>query len=165
MFGQNQHQQQDDALIPDQAIEGALQADAASATPIDPAPAPSTDWQHPGAPLAAPAPAADVITPTVPVATADPMVPAAPVADDLQEIKQHALSELAPLVDHLEQTPEEKFRTTMMMIQASDDQSLVHVAYEAALTIEDEKIKAQALLDIINEINYFTQQAQAATAE
>ena len=46
----------------------------------------------------------------------------------------------------------------MMMIQASDDKSLVPKAYEAANSIEDEKVKAQALLDIINEINYFTNQ-------
>ena len=45
----------------------------------------------------------------------------------------------------------------MMMIQASDDESLIKTAYESAQLIEDEKVKAQALLDIINEINYFTQ--------
>src|SRR3990167_6782333 len=50
-------------------------------------------------------------------------VPAAD--DDLVEIKQQALQQLSPLVDHLDQTPEEKFHTTMMMIQASDDQSLI----------------------------------------
>ncbi|CAN5636024.1 hypothetical protein BH23PAT1_BH23PAT1_3410 [soil metagenome] len=84
---------------------------------------------------------------------------AAPVAqDDLLNIKQEALQSLSPLVGHLEQTPEEKFRTTMMMIQASDDQSLVKAAYEAAKQITDEKIRAQALLDVVNEINYFTQQ-------
>lgn len=49
----------------------------------------------------------------------------------------------------------------MMMIQATDDKSLVKVAFAAAQTIEDEKIKAQSLLDIINEINYFTQQHEA----
>ncbi len=76
---------------------------------------------------------------------------------DLLNIKQQALQQLTPLVDHLDQTPEEKFRTTMMMIQASDDQSLVKEAYEAAQKITDEKVKAQALLDIVNEINYFTQ--------
>ena len=78
--------------------------------------------------------------------------------DDLIHIKQDALQQLSPLVDHLEQTPEEKFRTTMMMIQASDDQSLVKTAYDAAKEITDDKVRAQALLDIINEINYFTQQ-------
>ncbi len=81
--------------------------------------------------------------------------------DDLVHIKLDALHELSPLVDHLDQTPEEKFKTTMMMIQASDDQSLVKTAYEAAKAIKDDKVRAQALLDIINEINYFTQQATA----
>jgi hypothetical protein len=80
--------------------------------------------------------------------------------DDLLNIKQNALEQLSPLVGHLEQTPEEKFKTTMMMIQGSDDQSLVPIAYEAANAIVDEKAKAQALLDIVNEINYFTQHHQ-----
>lgn len=77
--------------------------------------------------------------------------------DELLEIKKQALSQLSPLVGHLEQTSEEKFRTTMMMIQATDNQDLVKDAYTAAQEITDEKIKAQALLDIVNEINYFTQ--------
>ena len=81
----------------------------------------------------------------------------AAVPDDLLAIKQDALQQLTPLVGHLEQTPEEKFRTTMMMIQAADDHSLVKAAYEAAKEIPDEKIRAQALLDVVNEINYFTQ--------
>ncbi len=76
--------------------------------------------------------------------------------DDLLEIKQHALSQLSPLVSHLDQTPEERFHTLMMMIQASDDQNLIKSAYEAATQISDDKQKAQALLDIVNEINYFT---------
>lgn len=84
--------------------------------------------------------------------------PAAPVDDDLLHIKQQALQQLSPLVGHLDQTPEEKFRTTMMMIQASDDQNMVSQAYAAAQAIPDEKVRAQALLDIVNEINYFTQQ-------
>jgi hypothetical protein len=82
--------------------------------------------------------------------------------DDLLDIKQHALQELSPLVGHLEQTPEEKFRTTMMMIQASDNHALVREAYDAAKEIANEKDRAQALLDIINEINYFTQHGQSS---
>ena len=81
--------------------------------------------------------------------------------NELLDIKQQALSQLSPLVSHLEQTPEEKFRTTMMMIQATDNQDLVKDAYAAAQEITDEKAKAQALLDIVNEINYFTQQHNA----
>lgn len=81
--------------------------------------------------------------------------------DDLIAIKQDALQSLKPLVGHLDQTPEEKFRTTMMMIQAADDQSLIPAAFEAAKAISDDKSRAQALLDVINEINYFTSQASA----
>ena len=82
-------------------------------------------------------------------------------SDDLLAIKQSALQQLSPLVDHLEQTPEEKFHTTMMMIQASDDQSLIQTAFQAAKDIADDKTRAQALLDIVNEINYFTQHQSA----
>ncbi|HSH17961.1 MAG TPA: hypothetical protein VK978_01120 [Candidatus Saccharimonadales bacterium] len=81
--------------------------------------------------------------------------------DDLLDIKQDALKALTPLVDHLDQTPEERFRTTMMMIQAADNHSLIKLAYEAAQHISNDKERAQALLDIVNEINYFTQQNQA----
>jgi hypothetical protein len=79
------------------------------------------------------------------------------VGDDLVGLKQDALKQLSPLLGHLDQSPEEKFRTTMMMIQAADDQSLLKAAYEAAQQITDEKTRAQALLDVVNEINYFTQ--------
>lgn len=80
---------------------------------------------------------------------------------DLLKLKQNALQQLSPLIGHLEQSAEEKFKTLMMMIQAADDQSLVNDAYEAAQAIEDDKVKAQALLDIVNEINYFTQQKES----
>lgn len=81
-----------------------------------------------------------------------------PHPDQLLDIKQQALQHLSPLVDHLEQSASDRFRTTMMMIQASDNASLIKTAYEAALQISDDKERAQALLDLINEINYFTQQ-------
>ena len=80
------------------------------------------------------------------------------VPEDLVKLKQEALEHLSPLVDHLDQSPEERFRTTMMMIQATDDSSKIKDAYDAAQKIEDEKVRAQALLDVVNEINYFTQQ-------
>ena len=78
--------------------------------------------------------------------------------EDLITIKQEALQNLKPLVSHLDQSPEEAFRMTMMMIQATDDQGLIPKAYEAAKAIPDEKARAQALLDVVNEINYFTSQ-------
>jgi hypothetical protein len=99
-------------------------------------------------------------TPSLPVVPANPVAPQAP-ANELLEIKQQALHSLAPLVDKLDQTPEEKFKTTMMMLQASDNPNLVKEAYAAANEITDEKVRAQALLDVVNEINYFTHSGAA----
>lgn len=101
---------------------------------------------------------ADETDAAAPAATAE-------VPEDLLELKQGALQQLTPLLDHLDQTADEKFRTTMMMIQASDNPTLLKTAYEAAQNIEDEKARAQALLDVVNEINYFTQQHGEAAAE
>jgi hypothetical protein len=120
-----------------------------------------TDLPH----LAAPAKLAPTAAPSGTPMVVDPVALTSPsggnVPNDLIELKQSALQELSPLVGHLEQTPEEKFRTTMMMIQASDDQTMLPAAFQAAKEIKDEKARAQALLDVINEINYFTQQHEA----
>ncbi|MBP7807518.1 hypothetical protein KA047_03415 [Candidatus Saccharibacteria bacterium] len=77
--------------------------------------------------------------------------------DELLELKKEALTDLGPLVSHLDQTPEEHFKTTMMLIQATDNATFVKEAYESAKKISDDAVRAQALLDIVNEINYFTQ--------
>lgn len=75
---------------------------------------------------------------------------------DLESIRTSALQELTPIVSELDQEPEEKYRTLMMIIQASDNQSLIKEAYETAEKIDDKKARAEALLTIVNEINYFT---------
>jgi hypothetical protein len=80
---------------------------------------------------------------------------------NLLDLKQDALKDLMPLVSQLDQTPEEKFKTTMMMIQATDNPDMIKDAYEAAKAIPAEKVRAQALLDVVNEINYFTHQNEA----
>lgn len=112
------------------------------------------------APLPAPpAHLTPIAPPVLPPSTSVPPAPAEPLAgnDDLFELKEQALTSLQPLVSHLDQSPEEKFRTTMMLIQATDNPALVKEAYAAANQITDEKARAQALLDVVNEINYFTQ--------
>lgn len=78
--------------------------------------------------------------------------------DKLADMKREALDHLEPLADHVGGTPEETFKTTMMMIQANDNHTLLEKALAAAKKIEDDKIRAQAMLDIVNEINYFSQQ-------
>lgn len=107
-----------------------------------------------------PAPAANN-QPTAPAVDANQSTPApasapAPSDDELLGIKEQALKQLSPLIGQLDQNPEEKFHTTMRIIQASDNHSLIKEAYQAAQQIDDEKVRAQALLDIVNEINYFT---------
>lgn len=155
MFGhddQSQHQAGDDAaLTPDDQAMAA----AATTTDTDAGNYMEDNSATPTAPVANP------VTATTPAPAVSTAVDGAH-PDELLDIKQQALTQLTPLVGHLEQTPEEKFRTTMMMIQASDNSSLVKAAYDAAMQITDEKVRAQALLDIVNEINYFTHNNDAA---
>jgi len=81
-----------------------------------------------------------------------------PVADDeeLADIKKQALEELSPLVDKLDLPHEKRYDVLMEMIQSSDDKSLIDKAFEAAHKIDDDDLRAQALLEIVNEIDYLT---------
>lgn len=148
--------------------------------PSTPPPITQPETVTPDAGVTLPSPAGDdsatapvVVEPSAPAATPEPTAsvaastPSAPApnTDALLDIKQQALQQLTPLIGHLEQTPEEKFRTTMMMIQAADNHELLNAAYEAAQQITDEKVRAQALLDIVNEINYFTHNANNGDQE
>jgi len=171
MFGQDTHSHQDTNQIPDQSIDAAMTGDDLSQAPVSPQTPDPGVGQFSAPPVddgsIAPDTPFDGNRPSVPaVSTPYATSPVPPMhadddsgvhPNDLIDIKQQALSQLSPLLGHLEQTPEEKFRTTMMLIQASDDQSMIKPAYEAAQAITDEKVRAQALLDIVNEINYFTQ--------
>ena len=108
-----------------------------------PAQAPPATDPPVDAPSAPPMPDGPAGPPSLPVdpqpATDTSTAPALPTgaSDDLINLKQQALQNLAPLVGHLDQTPEEKFKTTMMMLQASDNAELVKDAYAAANAITD----------------------------
>jgi hypothetical protein len=80
--------------------------------------------------------------------------------ESLDAIKQDAITELRPLIDKLDVSPEEKFDTYLLLLRSTDDQSLVGPAHEAARNIADEARRAQALLDIIKEIDFFSNKAQ-----
>lgn len=75
----------------------------------------------------------------------------------LEGIKKDALNELRPLVDKLNVSPDEKFDTYLLLLRSTDDKSLIAPAHEAAKAITDEARRAQALLDIIKEIDYLSQ--------
>jgi hypothetical protein len=112
------------------------------------------------APVADEASLPDVAAPAAP-AMPDPIQTPVPVAmpavsGDLESIKQDALSELRPLVDKLNVSPEEKFDTYLLLLRSTDDKALIAPAHEAARSIADEARRAQALLDIIKEIDYLS---------
>lgn len=110
-------------------------------------------------PTPTPAPVADTPAPEPAMPT-----PVAPAADgDLEPIKNEAINELRPLVDKLNLPPEEKFDTYLLLLRSTDDRTLIAPAHAAAQGITDEARKAQALLDIIKEIDYLSHpQAPAA---
>lgn len=91
-----------------------------------------------------------------------PIAPPVAAGDDLDAIKQEALGELRPLVDKLNVSAEEKFDTYLLLLRSTDDKSLIEPAHAAARSITDEARRAQALLDIIKEIDYLSGPQQQA---
>lgn len=114
--------------------------------------------------VAAPEPAELPATAPSPVIESAPSVASATLSfsSDLESIKKDALSELRPLVDKLNVAPEEKFDTYLLLLRSTDDQALIAPAHEAARNITDEARRAQALLDIIKEIDYLSGPQQSA---
>lgn len=118
---------------------------AAGAPPVFTAPEPVVEPQPVVEPELPPMPAA---MPTMSIAP----------SSDLDAVKQDAITELRPLVDKLTLAPEEKFDTYLLLIRSTDDKSLIAPAHEAAKSIVDETRRAQALLDIIKEIDFLSNQ-------
>lgn len=135
-------------------------------TPIpaaDPIEDPIADVEAPVSYEAAPEQSLPVVAePALP--TYEPIViPTAVVtleSSELDSIKKDALEELRPLVDRLNLPADEKFDTLLLIIRSTDDQSLIGAAHAVAKTIEDETKRAQALLDVIKEIDFFSNQAK-----
>lgn len=94
----------------------------------------------------------DLSTPPV----VSPVVDYNTPSNNLETIKKDALLELRPLVDKLDLAPEEKFDTYLLLLRSTDDKSLIPPAHIAAQAITDETRRAQALLDVIKEIDYLS---------
>ncbi len=116
----------------------------------------------PAAPAAAtPADDTAVVIPEAPEVPEEPAEPEATTlssaaSTELEGIKTDALKELRPLIDHVDLSPEEKFEAYLMLIRSTDDSTLIAPAHASAQKITDEKRKAEALLDIIKEIDYLS---------
>lgn len=87
-----------------------------------------------------------------------------PTSPELDEIKMTALKELRPLIDKVQLPPEEMFDTYLMLIRSTDDSSLVGAAHVAAQGITDEARRAEALLEIIKEIDYLSRTNKTTAA-
>jgi len=162
---------------------------SAEPAPVNPAPAKPSNQMPPSPAFANPAPSVSdfVNSPShnpspysgaAPVATASatsdtakrPPVPAdnslsgrtpsGPSRDTLDNLKFATITELRPLIDRLNLPADEKFDTLLLMIRSTDDASLVPAAHAAATQIPDDARRAQALLDIIKEIDFFGQNAK-----
>lgn len=113
---------------------------------------------------ATPTPIVGYTSPSDYVAPASTDNGVAPSANDssLESIKKDALIELRPLVDKLDLAPEEKFDIYLLLLRSTDDKALIAPAHAAAQDIADETKRAQALLDVIKEIDYLSNPAQPA---
>jgi hypothetical protein len=132
------------------------------------------DFKETPAPAIIKNPSTPLPTPTSPM---NPVVPAnekpigynPPIStpsmnntDSLENIKKDALIELRPLVEKLNLTPDEKFDIYLLLLRSTDDTTLIAPAHIAAKNITDETRRAQALLDIIKEIDYLSNPPQTS---
>lgn len=103
--------------------------------------------------------AADLPIETTASDTSSEPLSAPALVSDLDELRKKALSDLRPIVDKVELNDEESFYILLLLIRETDDESLLPKAYEAARQIRDEARRAQALLDVIKEADYFKHKA------
>ena len=123
--------------------------------------------QAPSVPAPEPVPAAvpaeqtsSLPSPSAPPVANDTPAPVenTPVSG-LDSIKKDALNELRPLVDKVDLPAQEKFDIYLMLIRSTDDSSLIAPAHAAAQGIEDDKKRAESLLEVIKEIDYLSKKA------
>jgi hypothetical protein len=138
----------------DEGTSGLQFEETPPAIPVPPAPAMPDTPELPEVP--------EVALPSEPVTQPAPVssdYSATTGSSELDDIKKDALAELRPLIDKLDVSPEEKFDTLLLIIRSTDDQSLLAATHEAAKAIPDDSRRAQALLDIIKEIDFFSNKA------
>lgn len=162
-----------DQPVADQSADGGLQFEETGTPPV-----PTSDPAFPEPPVNEPVPETPPTPEILPEPTPEPATeavvepfnlpapesshdaPATSASPELEAIKKDALDQLRPLVDKLNLAPQEKFDTLLLIIRSTDDQSLLPAANEAAKLIEDDTKRAEALLDVIKEIDFFSHPAQ-----
>ena len=124
------------------------------ATPGPMPPMPMPEPVAPAEPVSAPA---EEIKPTPLPADPEISKPATPFMEgesrNINEVKEAALRELAPILSKLDVAPEQKFDIYKNVIDNYHDISVIEPAYQAASKITDDKERGEALLYIINSID------------
>ena len=151
-----------EAIGPFPAPEPAPVAPAPTVEMVAPAPepiAPIEEIAIPSleVPAPAPAPAPEPVMPAFEPAPT-PVMPAfepAPVAQglDTRQVKQAALRDLIPLVDHLNMNPSQKFNFYRNIFDDLHDYTVLEPAYLAAKEIADDTERAEALLYLVESID------------
>ena len=72
---------------------------------------------------------------------------------DLDKVRSNALSDIRPVLEKIEISPEKKFIVYRDIIDVFDDKACFEPAYAAATKIADDKERAEALLYIIEKID------------
>ena len=121
--------------------------------PMPPAPMPMPEPVAPAEPVSAPV---EDIKPT-PIIHEEEPIEKAPFMEgdkhDINQVKEAALRELAPILDKLDVPAEQKFDIYKDVIDNYHDTSVIEPAYQAASKISDDKERGEALLYIIDSID------------
>lgn len=164
MDNQAQTVQPTKPISDDQELAKVLAGITNEANKIEPSVAPgveqTTPTELPAQPIQALTQMPDSINMTAPVFPQTPQPPQVMATANLDDIRKDALGELRPLVDRLDLAPEEKFDIYLLLLRSTDDTTLIAPAHQTAKNITDETKKAQALLDIIKEIDYLSKPDQ-----
>lgn len=115
-----------------------------------PAPAPEPT------PVATPEPVIPEPTPVTAPAAPEPVgTPSTTPAANLntRQIKEAALRDLIPLLDHTNMTPSQKFNICRNIFEDLRDYTVLEQAYRAASEIADETERAEALLYLVESID------------
>ncbi len=101
-----------------------------------------------------PAPAPVVPPAPEPVMPAFEPIPVAPATGlDTRQVKQAALRDLIPLVDHLNMNASQKFNFYRNIFNDLHDYTVLEPAYRAAKEITDDTERAEALLYLVESID------------
>ena len=128
--------------------------DAAPA-PEMPAPAPEPVAEVPPMPVApAPAPAPEPVAPAFEPTYAPAPKFSMPAGNlNMHQVKEAALRDLVPLLDHLNMNPSQKFNIYRNIFEDLRDYTILEPAYRAAAEIPSDQERAEALLYLVESID------------